>query len=219
MLRTGFRGRRLSSNIALRGEVLEQRRLLSGDGGASIKAVIFSDRLGDGRTEDDRSVSDPDLKVRITGQALDGTAVDRYLIRSSQGDDVAPGDYLLEVVSESSDLRLFSTEAFTRSVSLSGSESLLVTFSIFLARPIEGRVRLPDSEGNSFAGIHVELFQDNGAEVFDPGTDTLLGTQVTTADPTYQFENPGPGNYFLTTRLGEQYTPAELNAATMHRAV
>lgn len=76
MLRTGLRGRRLSSNFALQGESLEQKYLLAAVGGASIKAVIFSDRLGDGRTEDDRTVSDPDLKVRITGQALDGTAVD-----------------------------------------------------------------------------------------------------------------------------------------------
>jgi hypothetical protein len=46
-------------------------------------------------------------------------------------------------------------------------------------------------------GVTVELWQDNGDGVFDPTTDTLVGTEITNAQGYYLFDRLLPGNYFV----------------------
>ena len=46
-------------------------------------------------------------------------------------------------------------------------------------------------------GVQVKLYQDNGDGVFDPGTDTVVGTKTTSAGGKYLFQNLVPGDYFV----------------------
>ncbi len=194
---------------------------------ATIQAVVFSDRTGDGRTEDDRPVqlgrfSDLGVKIKITGEASNGQIVDTtaevYRDSAVWAEDLLPGQYRVELVSEDEQLSLFSNEPLSRDLSVTVGETVYVDFSVFFAEPIEGQVGFSGLHGPSFAGIYVELFRDNGDELFDPRVDTLLESYLTAPEPTYAFSNPGPGSYFLATRLGGQYTPAEIKNAEMYVA-
>lgn len=186
--------------------------------GASIQIVGYSDTTGDGRTTDDTQfdILGYGANVLITGQTLNGQVIDTDLEEligeNSTVKNLLPGSYTLELVSENDQLQLFSTEPFTRQLEVGAGDSLYVDFSVFVGRSIEKQI---DSlvrylDHNSYAGIVVELFRDNGDGSFDPQQDTLLASVTTDAEARFSIPSFGAGSYFLATRMGPSYTPLDI---------
>lgn len=189
--------------------------------GSSIRAAVFSDTTGDGRTEDDTLVNlghfaSTEAKIHITGQAWTGQTVD--IITPSYEKpylepvvkDLLPGSYRAELVLEG-DREFFSTESLVRNFEVGINEEIYIDFSVFLAEPVKDELEVGNhSDSENFAGVTVELFRDNGDGVLNPQIDTLVAQDVTDSKGRYDLPKFGPGEYFLVTRIGDQYTAQEL---------
>ena len=185
--------------------------------GATIRAIAYSDITGDGRTEDDRPMALPDVdaKIKITGQTANGQAVDTTLSSLSgyRIEELLPGSYTVELVADSDQVQLFSRESLVRHLDVGAGDSLYVDFAAFFGLSIDKGIdslqgNFPHE--NSFAGITVELYRDNGDDVFDPAVDTLLAADTTDSEAHFTLPSFGPGSFFVASRIGEEYAPLEI---------
>ncbi len=197
--------------------------------GATIRAVVFSDQTGDGRTSDDRTeaLSRMDASIKITGQTLDGRSIElvaEYRERTYYeyvAENLLPGSYRAELVVEGDRFTLHSKEPLVRDFDVGIGETIHIDFAAFFSRSIEEAIdtsRIAGSKELSFAGIAVELFRDNGDGVFDPKSDTLLAADISDSAANYKLPGFGPGSYILAARVGEEFTPAEIAAAKIYQA-
>ncbi|MBX7166329.1 MAG: hypothetical protein K1X74_08255 [Pirellulales bacterium] len=180
----------------------------------SISGTKFTDLTGNGLSGDDtpRAGTTIELYLDDNDGNFEPGAGDTLVttqVTAANGTysftNLGPGRYFVrEIVPAGASQTTPVSPAFYTIVMTSGLDSAENDFANFFDGSIAGK-KVEDLTGNgvsmddpAFAGVTIELFADDGDNVFEPGAgDTLHDSAVTAADGTYQFSNLPLGRYFI----------------------
>lgn len=194
--------------------------------GGSVRLTTFSDETGDGRSEDDQPISSfssgDGIRIKVTGELPSGQTTESlggYLFPTNvvSSSRVRPGNYRVEIVPANDDIQLYSQEPLVHEFVVTPGDLHEFSFPIFVGEAIEDELQASLFQNESFSA-HVELFRDDGDRLFDPKRDMLLDGVLVEGDPEFKLDHPGPGDFFLATRVGAEYTQGEIDRTYLQTA-